>query len=297
MNPTLQACLDFEPPTVGTVGAWMCVLASGSGGNCSVLVVEHDGGRHAYLIDLGLSPRRTCRELAALGLSMDDVEAVLLTHLDSDHYYAGWLGKLPGKATILLHRRHLKRAQREGVLYHRSAPLDGPLALPGGLSVNGALHAHDALGVSVFRFEWRALKRSLGFATDVGKVTDELVEHLSGVDVLAIESNYCPVLQRDSGRPEYLKRRIMGGLGHLSNRQCGEAVARIAPREHVVLLHLSRQCNTPELALAAHCGASYRTTLTSQDRPTGLIGLVGQGTGKAGGGPIFRTPASVDSRA
>jgi phosphoribosyl 1,2-cyclic phosphodiesterase len=73
-----------------------------------------------------------------------------------------------------------------------------------------------------------------------------------------------------------LKNRITGGAGHLSNRQCAEAVARIAPREHVVLLHLSRDCNRPELAAAAHAGASYRLTVASQESPTARICVAGE---------------------
>ncbi len=69
---------------------------------------------------------------------------------------------------------------------------------------------------------------SLGFATDLGRPTDELVRRLHGVGTLAIESNYCPVLQRESPRPGFLKARIMGGAGHMSNEQCAKTVALIA---------------------------------------------------------------------
>ena len=85
---------------------------------------------------------------------------------------------------------------------------------------------------------------------------DDLVEQFCDLDVLAIESNYDPKMQRDSGRPWFLQRRITGGRGHLSNEQALAAVRRIFARcesagrrlpAHVVLLHRSRQCNCPRL--------------------------------------------------
>jgi phosphoribosyl 1,2-cyclic phosphodiesterase len=132
------------------------------------------------------------------------------------------------------------------------------------------LLSHDELGVAAFRFSLPC-GGTLGFATDLGRVTDELVDHLRGVDVLAIESNYCPVMQAGSPRPEFLKRRITGGAGHLSNEECAVAVARAEPVSEVVLLHLSRQCNTPELASAGHAGAPYRLSLAAQDEATDWI--------------------------
>src|SRR5207237_1874511 len=109
---------------------------------------------------------------------------------------------------------------------------------------------------------------ALGFVTDLGHMPGTLIDHLRAVDVLAIESNYCPRLQQSSGRPWFLKRRITGGRGHLSNEQCAAAVSEIRPRSHVVLLHLSRECNHPSLAAGAHDGAPYALTLSHHERPT-----------------------------
>jgi phosphoribosyl 1,2-cyclic phosphodiesterase len=146
-----------------------------------------------------------------------------------------------------------------------------------GVRARAALLSHDTLGVAAFRFEVRATGRSLGYATDVGTASRDLIEHLAGVDVLAIESNYCPRMQAASNRPEFLKRRIMGGSGHLSNQESAEAVARIGPGGEVVLLHLSRQCNTPELAAAAHRTHGRPVTISKPDEPTGWIGVSREG--------------------
>ena len=110
----------------------------------------------------------------------------------------------------------------------------------------------------------------VGFATDLGRVTAELLGHFRGVSLLAIESNYCPRMQAESARPEFLKRRITGGSGHLSNQQCAEVAGAVGPG-HAVLLHLSRECNTPELALEGHAGRGYGVTVSSQSSPTGWI--------------------------
>lgn len=257
MEPTPARMPDLE--------ASLCVLASSSGGNCSVLSVRSGGGRRAYLIDLGLSPRRTRSLLAGLGLDPDEIEGMVFTHLDHDHMNPAWVGAMPAQWRQHLHKRHIGRAGRLGMLTQKTEVFDQPFTL-GELGVEPLLLSHDDLGSAAFRF-WCA-GRSLGFATDLGSPDERLAEHLRGVDVLAIESNYCPKMQASSSRPEFLKRRIMGGSGHLSNSQSAGLVRRIEPREHVVLLHLSRQCNHPALAAAAHAGASYRLTIADHATPT-----------------------------
>ncbi len=273
-----------QPDPIGVPDAapevGFCVLASGSAGNCSVLRV----GDRLILIDAGLSPRRTRRAIADLGLASAPIAAVVLTHLDDDHYHAGWPAALGGETTVYMHRSHVGRARREGRLPRRADIFAEPFEPVPGVVFTPALIAHDSLGTSVFRVEFAgaAPGGTLGFATDVGRVSEPLVSVLRGVDVLAIESNYCPRLQLASSRPEYLKRRIMGGSGHLSNEQCRDAVDAIAPRRHVVLLHLSRECNEPGLAAAHHADAPYRLTVTSQHRASEWIGLCASRVERAG---------------
>lgn len=259
----------FQP--AAPESAWLCVLASGSSDNCSVLVTESAGERRAHLIDAGLSVRRTRSCLRDLGLDFENVRSVFLTHLDHDHWNPTINGALPDHAWFVMHRRHTHAAHRQGLLYRKTHVLEESTLELEHFRVSAALGSHDEHGVCVFRFDFSGGRQSLGFATDLGRVTDRVAEHLAGVGVLAIESNYCPELQRLSPRPAVLKNRIMGGAGHLSNRQCAEAVERIAPRDHVILLHLSRECNRPELASAAHAGAPYTLTVSSHESPTGRI--------------------------
>src|SRR5262245_60782769 len=267
---------DRRPPTAATAAAPIAalrVLASGSSGNCSVLLVKVGGQRRVCLIDAGISPRRTRKLLERSGLGLDLLDAILVTHLDHDHWQDAWTRALPTGAVVRLHRRHAAAARRNGLSYSGVVAFDEPFDLYPGVRVQPYQAAHDDLGVSSFRLDFAAESgvASLGFATDLGHVPDGFIDHFRCVDVLAIESNYCPRLQQESPRPWFLKRRIMGGSGHLSNEQCARAVDAISPRAHVVLLHLSRECNRPELAAHAHSGAPYALTVTHHERPTGWV--------------------------
>lgn len=258
------------------------VLASGSTGNCSVLVFEARGVRRVCLIDLGLSPKQTFRLLAAMGIRSDQIDDAILTHLDHDHAKAGWRQGLPPHARLHVHRAHAGEARRMGLRdgLAKFTVFEGDFDLTPGVRVRPITMSHDDEGVVAFRFDLDGFGRvdgepaetgargSLGFATDLGCVTSDLVEHLYGVDVLAIESNYCPRRQMASSRPDYLKNRIMGGRGHLSNELALEAIHGIEPREHVVLLHLSRECNCPEHVRSMHEGADYALTISEPFTPT-----------------------------
>lgn len=286
--------MDAVIPTTGGEAsggdaARLCVLGSGSKANCAVLHTRAEVGGvvrdSVCLIDMGFSPKATARLLGEVGLSLEMVDAVLLTHLDSDHCHAGWnaADALPRSAEVLLHEGHLQRAYSRGLNGGRLRPFRGERGkvgaevVVGALSVRPLMTFHDDLGAAVFHVTITGChdSPSLGYATDLGRVTDELVGHLGidptglgGVDVLVIESNYCPKMQTASDRPEFLKRRVMGGRGHLSNHEALEAIEAIGPREHVVLVHLSQQCNDPGLVASLHEGCDYTLTISSQDVPT-----------------------------
>lgn len=269
----------------------LCVLASGSRGNCTALRIAGREGERArlLLIDAGLSVRRTRALLEARGHGLEDVAGVLFTHFDTDHCQAPVVRALESSATIWAHRRHRGRAQRAGLLTHRSAVFEDEEVfspMPG-VEVRSLLASHDELGVALFRIDLQN-GSALGHMTDAGRATERVVEHLRGVDTLAIESNYCPEMQRASARPEYLKKRIMGGSGHLSNEQCAEAVGRIGPRERVVLLHLSEECNTADRASVGHVGKGYRLTVSSQTESTEWVRVGAPGIGRARGEVVVR---------
>ncbi len=264
----------------------LCVLASGSAGNCAA--VRFDGGR-LLLIDCGLGPRATAERLAAVGASLDDVAAVCLTHLDRDHFQPGW-GPTLARRDIRLccpadtadrvaaDLAGVERVRRILLPFHDGRPFE---PAPG-LVIETTATAHDA--GSSHALVVRHGGRSIGYATDLGTVPPELVRRLCGVDVLAIEANYDPAMQRSSGRPEFVQNRITGGRGHLSNAQALSAVKRVfnrcrragcSPPAHVVLLHRSQAANCPRLVrslFGREPGLGRRLVLAEPDRPTAWLG-------------------------
>ncbi|QOV87672.1 MBL fold metallo-hydrolase [Humisphaera borealis] len=269
----------------------LCILASGSAGNCSVV----RSARGTLLIDAGLSPRATERRLAAIGVRLDRIAGVCLTHLDSDHLSASFLawlcrngvpifchhdkvdalGAIAGRRTIVL--RNVQHFGEDGF-----EPLDG-------LNVEAIPVHHDAEGSHAFVLEATESRSSavrIGFATDLGRVPHLLIDRFcdnGGLDILAIESNYCPQMQASSSRPEFLKRRITGGHGHLSNQQAFDAVKRILDRQlaqgnglpgSVALLHRSQECNCPTKVremFSRDVRIAKRLVLAEQTESTGWL--------------------------
>lgn len=233
----------------------LCVLASGSMGNCSV--VRTLGG--VMLIDLGIGPRVAARRLNGTGVNIRDIGAVCLTHLDRDHFSPNWVATLL-KLQIPFHC-HAGCVERIVNLAGDSAIADlvrpfeaEPFEVLPHLHARPLGLAHDADGSHGFLLD--GFGSRLGYATDLGHVPAHLLDCFCDLDVLAIESNYDARMQMDSGRPWFLKQRIMGGRGHLSNQQAFDAIRAVLDRcqkrgsalpRHIVLLHRSRDCNCPQL--------------------------------------------------
>lgn len=256
----------------------LTVLASGSRGNAAAIAA---GGRRV-LVDLGLSPRMLRRRLAMAGAHpLEETTDVVLTHFDHDHLNAGWIGELRSRDwRIWIGRRHLDAARALGLPSGRIEAIRDREPVGDGLSLEPVRTPHDEHGSTAWVIEaddGEATAR-LGWATDLGRVPDELHERFRDLDALAIESNYDPLLQERSLRPDFLKRRIMGGAGHLSNEESLAAALRIAGAsslQAVVLLHLSRECNDPELVrgLWRERAASLlpRLVVARQDEPADAV--------------------------
>jgi phosphoribosyl 1,2-cyclic phosphodiesterase len=239
----------------------LCVLASGSSGNCSLV---RAAGR-CMLIDAGLGPRAADKRMVGTGVGTADIKAICLTHLDSDHFNPSWIRIIlelsikvycPQDQVKLLRRL----TRRENLL----KPFQELIFTFNGQEFEPMPHvrcrtirlAHDKQGSHGFLV--LSGDFSIGYATDCGAVPVELIQAFAGVDILAIESNYDPDMQLNSARPVFLKQRVMGPAGHLSNQQAFAAVRAILDEtsrkhgpgkhpHHVVLLHRSRECNCPLL--------------------------------------------------
>ncbi len=240
------------------------VLASGSSGNAALLETNGFG----LLIDCGLHPRVLTQRLREVGATWDKINAAILTHTHGDHWkdltladlrsrkiplYAHevQLGQLAASADSFaaLHHARLVREYEDGTA----------LELAPGLVVKPVRVSHDADPTFAFRIDQidsDGVAWGIGYASDLGCGSPELIEAFAGVDVLAIEFNHDVKLERASRRPQFLVDRVLSDCGHLSNAQAGELAAQIAARSgdgfpgHLVQLHLSRECNRPVLASA-----------------------------------------------
>lgn len=263
------------------------VLGSSSSGNATLLSCSTPTGERHLLLDAGLGPRTFARRMQMAGLEPVRPDAIILTHADSDHIRASWRRTLE-RESIPVHMpiAHRRDAERDAVPAHLSRPFRSTFEPVPGVTVDPFVVPHDREGSSAFRITCGDV--ALGWATDLGRVDAGLIEHLRGVNALGIESNYDLERQRTSGRPEFLVRRITGGRGHLSNRECLEAVRQLtreptlpATIEHVVLLHLSRDCNCPDLVAGLWADEAPelvdRLLISRHDRPIEQLHL-GAGT-------------------
>lgn len=250
----------------GEIGLRFTVLASGSGGNASL--VESEG--FGVLIDVGLGPRQIGARLAQVGLSWSAVHAVLLTHTHSDHWKDATLQHLHRQRIPLwCHAGHhtALRTYSDGFLALHDAGLirafepHEPFELAPPLSCRALPVRHDGGATFGFRLEGgRDLfgrRAAIGYLADLGCWDDELAAQLADVDLLAIEFNHDIAMQHASGRMPRLIQRVLGDEGHLSNVQAAALVRAVLERStpgrlrHLVQLHLSRDCNRPALARTA----------------------------------------------
>jgi phosphoribosyl 1,2-cyclic phosphodiesterase len=227
----------------------LVVLASGSSGNAALI---ESGGR-AVLLDVGLSARETLRRVAASGAGDARIEAILLTHEHVDHVRG---------ARVLARRLGIPVMATAGTLRAAAACLsDVPETIAvgrrdrfsvAGMKVTSFATAHDAAESAGFAFESRRGHR-VAVATDTGVVTPEVADALAGAHAIGLESNH-DLRMLDAGPyPPFLKRRIAGERGHLSNDDAAAALAALAwaGLAHVFALHLSEQNNTPDAARVA----------------------------------------------
>lgn len=269
-------------------GLSLCVLGSGSGGNCTVVrLTDSAGDREAILLDAGFGIRRTTRKLNEAGIGWRHVKAVLLSHLDRDHFKPNLTRVLvEHRVTVHIHHWHLDElAQAKGTqpLFDHGLvePFgDGVLLPMPGVTATTTRLQHDKQGTIGYRLSTRF--GDVGFATDLGHAPKQLIDHFAGVDILAIESNYDEKMTVNSTRPVWVNRRNLSDSGHLSNEQAYEAIQQIRDKSphgnprHVVLLHRSQQCNHPmkvRRVFERDPELAKRVTLTDQRKRTRWINL------------------------
>ena len=224
------------------------VLGSGSSGNTTL--VEGDGTR--ILIDAGLGPRELAERLSSAGVDAASIAAVFVSHEHNDHsrgaagFSRKWGVRVCGSSGTYA-AAGLGAAEIAG--YDVLEP--GVPRRVGSLTVLGVPVPHDA--AAPFAFVVTCDGQSFGHATDFGHIGRGLAQAFRRCDAVLIESNYDPDMLRDGPYPWSLKQRILGGYGHLSNTDTARYLGRDLGDacRVVVLAHLSRQNNHPEVALMA----------------------------------------------
>jgi phosphoribosyl 1,2-cyclic phosphodiesterase len=236
----------------------LTVLGSGSGGNCALVTSD----RCRILIDAGFSARRISRGLQSLGIEPESLDGILLTHEHSDHI-AG-LKVFCGKFNVPVYCNSLTAEYlcREGIAEANRYKIfsTGSSFTIQDIDVQAFYVPHDA--VDPVAFVLSSDYGSVGFLTDLGYAPKLARERIREVHTLVVETNHDEQrLQADSKRPWSVKQRILSRHGHLSNEAAAALVADIAGEnlQRVILGHLSRECNSPELAL----GAMRRLSLDS----------------------------------
>lgn len=253
------------------------ILASGSAGNATLI----RGVSSAFLVDAGLSAKQLTARLQACGLSVGQIAGILLTHEHGDHTRS--LKVLLGQHGVPVYCNALTaRALQDVGLSHQNWKLfqNGSAFELGEFSIRPFSVPHDAADPVGFRISAHGV--CFGVLTDLGHATRLVFESLRGIQALLIETNYDDdLLQKDTKRPWSVKQRIVSKHGHLSNASAAKVLSELdAPLEHIILGHLSRDCNSPQLALdliarslaAAGRGQTARIHCAGQDEP----------------GPVFR---------
>ncbi len=225
-------------------------IASGSSGNCTCVVTDEA----RILIDAGVSAKRIVEGLCRFGIEPETIDAILITHEHCDHiaglpvflrrYRADVYGTHETLQAIL-NSNTGKPLSAE--LFHSITP--GVIVKVKDAEISSCYTSHDAAKPVAYGI--RSCGRYFAMATDLGCYDDTIVRHLSDADAVLLESNYDRDMLLVGPYPYHLKKRIMGAYGHLSNDDCGSLMVSVFHRKlrHIILAHLSKENNYPELAL------------------------------------------------
>lgn len=227
----------------------LCSIASGSSGNC--IYVGTDATH--LLVDAGISRKKTEEGLNALGISLGDIDGILITHEHADHING--LGVVARKRAVPIYAtrgtiQQIKEAKTLGTIPEElfCEIKEDETFIIKDMAVSPMKISHDAAQPVAYRF--RHDKKSAGVITDLGIYNDYTIECLKGMDALLLEANHDVRMLETGPYPYYLKQRIMGNKGHLSNELSGRLLSRLLhdKLKAVVLGHLSKENNMAELA-------------------------------------------------
>lgn len=221
-------------------------LNSGSNGNCYYIGNDWD----AVLVDAGISCRETEKRMKRLGLSMHQVRAIFVSHEHTDHIRGipviARKYRLPVYITAAtLHSGGLQLNAQQVISFSAYAPVQ-----IGSLTVTAFPKFHDASEPHSFIVNCGDI--NIGVFTDIGAPCEHVIRHFQQCHAAFLESNYDEQMLEQGRYPYFLKNRIRGGQGHLSNRQALELFKAHRPSfmSHLLLSHLSQENNSPDLVQA-----------------------------------------------
>jgi phosphoribosyl 1,2-cyclic phosphodiesterase len=250
----------------------VCVLGSGSKGNCTLLATE----KTRLLIDAGLSCRETYARLATVGERTDGLNAVVISHEHTDHINGLRVLALDGNLPIYISRPTCEVVSWESKIDRFEHFAAGEKFSIGDIEITPFSVPHDAVDPVAFTFDAQGIRISL--VTDLGYVSEVVKQRVKGCHCLIFESNHDLDMLKVGPYPWYVKQRVMSRHGHLSNNATATFLAEDFDglAQVLVLAHLSETNNHPEIArLSAEQALAQRTRgentklhLANQTTPT-----------------------------
>lgn len=225
-----------------------CSLYSGSSGNSYFL--EIDGTK--TLVDSGKSGKKIIEGLKNIGEDIKDIEAILVTHEHKDHIQSlRMLAKkydikvIISEGTYIIMEDELSVIKKENIITFKT----GTNFKFKNLNIKSIKIPHDAADPTAYSFV-DCEEKKITIATDIGNYDEYILENIKGSDILLLESNYEENILRVSRYPYYLKQRIAGPYGHLSNRDTKEIIKELLDTNirQIILGHLSKENNTEYIA-------------------------------------------------
>ncbi len=223
---------------------YACVLGSGSSGN-SVAVWDSED---LFLVDAGFSCKETVRRLDCVGLDADNLSTIFISHEHVDHVNgARTMQRKLGARVLSTSAVHRWLDAKYGTMTEPELAPGIPESL-GLFKITPFEVCHDASQTVGFEITNNGSK--LAIATDLGHITPGLEERFMNADAIILESNHDVQMLKEGPYPAFLKKRILGKQGHLSNVQSAEMLVNVVGErtKHVTLAHLSQENNKPEIA-------------------------------------------------
>jgi len=258
----------------------LCVLASGSKGNATYF--ESEGTK--ILIDCGITFKQINQRLSSIGLSLDNLNGVLITHEHTDHIQGinvllnriettCYLTETTYDSLYFKTKDNIRENQMSYITPYDSFYINNIEILPFSISHD----AEDTVG-----FILNAEGKKIVYITDIGYLPEKDVEMLSNADIYVFESNYDITMLFTSDRPFYLKQRIDSIKGHMSNNDSAYNMTKLIGEntKQIILAHPSRECNLPELAIRTYDEVftdyglkitDYNIVVATQDVPTKIF--------------------------